>query len=132
MGRSSKHPLSRDRALACVTLNFSISGWGTLRAGRIFAGVGQLLFNFAGLFLIGAWLFKWIYGLFLADLGQPSPPSPAGWLWKWGAASIAISWTWMLITCANLIRQAKAEESRNSRSIPPRLADLPKNNSEQR
>jgi len=73
---------------------------------------------------------KFIYGTFQAELGATPAPSPAGWLWKWGALSIGISWTWMLITCASLMRQAKAEEDKNPPSIPPRLADLPKKKSE--
>ncbi len=130
MGHSSKRPLSRDRAWACVSLNFSISGLGTLKAGRSFAGAGQVLFNFAGLFLIGAWMYQWIHRIFQAQLGETVLINPDGWLWKWGAVSIGISWTWMLITCASLMRQAKAEEDKNRQNIPPRLADLPKKNSE--
>jgi hypothetical protein len=130
MSPSSNRPLSRDRAWSCVSLNFSISGLGTLKAGRIFAGTGQMLFNFAGLFLFGAWLFEWVHRIFQAQMGESVLPNPAGWLWKWGAVSIGISWSWMLMTCVSLMRQAKLHEDENSQNVPPRLADLPRKNSE--
>ena len=46
MDAPSKGPLSRDRAWACVTLNFSLAGLGTLKAGRIFSGYAQLVTAF--------------------------------------------------------------------------------------
>lgn len=122
MGRSSHQPLSRDRAWSCVSLNFSISGLGTLKAGRLFAGVGQVIFNLAGLVLIGAWMFQWVHRICQAQLGETHPVTPDGWLWKCGAVSIGISWTWMLLTCASLMREAKAAEESAS---PPRLSEVP-------
>jgi hypothetical protein len=130
MSLSSNRPLSRDRAWSCVSLNFSISGLGTLKAGRIFAGTGQMLFNFAGLFLFGTWLFGWGRRIFQAQMGETVLSNPAGWLWKWAVVFFAISWSWMLITCISLMRQAKSDEAKNSQNVPPRLADLPRNDSD--
>lgn len=129
MGRSSKRPLSRDRAWSCVTLNFSLAGLGTLKAGRIFAGVSQLLTVFVGFFLLLTWMFKWIYRVFQAQVGETLSPQPAGWLWKWGVACFIVSYSWMLFTCVSLMRQAKVEDKAPA-NVPPRLADLPKKNSE--
>jgi hypothetical protein len=122
---SSERPLSRDRAWACVTLNFSLSGLGSLKAGRIFAGVCQLVTVFAGFFLICAWMLKWIYRIFQAEIGAPLSPQPAGWLWEWGVAGFVISYSWMLITCVSLMRQAKANEDKSCQNVPPKLSDLP-------
>lgn len=130
MGRSSKPPLSSDRAWSCVSLNFSISGLGTLKAGRVFSGTGQMLLNFLGLFFVGWWMWEWIRRIFEAQMGNAVLLNPEGWLWKCGAVSIGISWTWMLITCADLMRRARREEDQQAQNIPPRLADLPKNNPE--
>lgn len=130
MSRPPKRLLSRDRAWACVTLNFSISGWGTLKAGRIVSGVCQLVSAFGGFFLLLTWMLEWIYRSFQASLGEPVSPAPADWLWKWGIAGFIISYAWMLITCVDLMWQAKADEERNRQNVPPRLADLPGKNSE--
>jgi hypothetical protein len=125
MSRSPERPLSRDRALACVTLNFSLSGLGSLKAGRTFAGVCQLVTAFAGFFLFLAWMFKWIDRIFQAQIGETLSSPPAGWLWKWGIAGFVVSYSWMLITCASLMRQAKANEDKNRQNVPPRLVGLP-------
>jgi hypothetical protein len=125
MSASPERPLTRDRAWACVTLNFSISGWGTLKAGRIFAGVCQLVCVFGGFLLLCAWMIGWIYRIFQAEIGDAVLFNPPGWLWKWGIAGFAISYAWMLMTCVSLMRQARAEEKRNRQNVPPRLADLP-------
>ena len=130
MSRLSHRPLSRDRAWSCVTLNFSIAGLGTLKAGRIFAGISQLLTVFAGFFLCLAWMFEWIYRIFQAQQGETLSPRPAGWLWKWGVACFIVSYSWMLVSCVSLMRQAKADEDKGRQNLPPRLADLPKKDSE--
>lgn len=130
MSRLPERPLSRDRAWACVTLNFAISGWGSLKAGRIVAGVCQLVCVFAGFGLMFAWMMEWINRIFQAALGGTVPPVPANWLWQWGIAGFVISYSWMLLTCASLMRQAKSAENKNRQDAPPRLEDLPKRNSE--
>lgn len=126
MSRPPERLLSRDRAWACVTLNFSISGWGTLKAGRRVAGICQLVSAFAGFFLCLAWMLEWFYRIFQAQLGETVPARPADWLWKWGVAGFVISYSWMLFTCVSLMRQAKAAELESRKNVPPRLADLPK------
>jgi hypothetical protein len=130
MLRSPQRPLSHDRALACVTLNFALSGLGSLKAGRIFTGVGQLVTVFGGFFLLCAWLLEWIYRIFQTQIGGVTSPPPPGWLWKWGVAGFVVSYSWMLLTCASLMRKAKANEKQIRQNIPPRLTDLPKQNSE--
>ena len=70
-------------------------------------------------------MIKWIYRIFQAQLGETVSPAPADWLWKCGVAGFVVSYTWVLITCVSLMRQAKANEDKNPQKIPPRLADLP-------
>ncbi|HEV2320473.1 MAG TPA: hypothetical protein VGV18_12025 [Verrucomicrobiae bacterium] len=117
-----KLPLNRDRAWACVLLNLGVPGWGSLRAGRVFAGVGELIIVFAGLFLLGKWMFGWMNRVFQSELGNPLPPVPAPWLWKCGAGLVGASCMWTIATCISLMREAKA----NEQSRPPHFSDLPK------
>lgn len=125
MARLSHRPLSRDRAWSCISLNFSISGLGSLRAGRLIAGIGQLGFVLAGFFLLLDWMLKIIHHIFEAELGTATTIGAPGWLWKWGTICVGISWSWMLITCWSLMRQAKADEKRSRQNIPPKLSELP-------
>ena len=121
MGAPSKVPLNRDRAWACVTLNFSLAGWGTLKAGRIFSGYAQLVTAFTGFFLGLTWILKWIYRVFQAQIGDPISPQPASWLWIAGVTAFAISYVWTICTCVSLMREAKANERKGARNIPPPL-----------
>ena len=106
-------------------LNFSLSGLGSLKAGRTFAGVCQLGFVFAGFFLMCAWIIEWCYRIFLAQGGEPIPQYSINWLWQWGVAGFVVSYSWMLATCVSLMRAAKANEDKNRQNVPPRLADSP-------
>lgn len=101
-----------------------------MKAGRIVAGVCQLVSVFGGFFLLCAWMLEWIHRNFQAALGGTVPSVPPNWQWQWGIAGFVVSYSWMLITCVSLMRQAKAEEGKNRRDIPPRLADMPEKNSE--
>lgn len=122
MSTATKRPLSRDRAMACVTLNFTLSGLGSLKAGRVFTGVAQLVTVFAGFFLLLAWMFKWIYRIFQSQVGEIVSPPPAAWLWQLGLAGFAVSYVWMLLTCASLMRQSKTPEKEKGRLLPPKLS----------
>jgi len=116
-----KLPLNRDRAWACVLLNLSVPGWGSLKAGRVFAGVGEIIIVFSGLSLLGAWLFGWMNRVFQSELDNPLPPTPGAWLWKWGIGLVGLSCIWTIVTCISIMREAKAYEE----NVPPRLSDLP-------
>jgi hypothetical protein len=115
-------PLNRDRAWACVLLNLSVPGWGSLKAGRPVAGIGEMMIVLSGLALLGAWLFGWMDRIFQSELDNPLPPVPGAWLWKWGIGLVGLSCVWTVVTCISLMREAKANEA----GLPPRLSDLPK------
>ncbi|HEV2329518.1 MAG TPA: hypothetical protein VGY56_12105 [Verrucomicrobiae bacterium] len=117
-----KLALNRDRAWACVLLNLGVPGWGSLKAGRVFAGIGEMIIVFAGLGLLGAWVFKWMGRIFQSEMGDPLGPVPSAWLWKWGLGLVGVSCVWTVVTCISLMREAKANEE----GLPPRLSDLPK------
>lgn len=107
--------------MSCVMLNLSIPGTGTLKAGRMISGVGQLVTVFAGFFLLLAWMLEWIYRIFQSQIGDSLPPVPAAWLWKSGVAGFLISWTWTAVTCVSLLRQAKKDRAA-PRNVPPKLS----------
>jgi hypothetical protein len=123
---TSKTPLTRDRAWAYVLLNLSVPGWGSLKCGRTYTGIGELILLFAGLSLIGAWFFEWMARIVESELDETLASAPAVWLWKTGIACIAVSCVWTVVTCISIVREARAYEKENSRNVPPRLSDLPK------
>lgn len=121
-----KLKLDRDRAWACVLLNLSVPGWGSLKAGRVFTGIGEMVIVIAGLFLLGAWMFEWMNGIFQSALGNPLPRPPGAWLWKWGIGLIGVSCVWTTVTCISLVREARIQEEKDGQNVPPKLDDLPK------
>jgi len=124
MSFSSARPLSRDRAWSCIMMNIATPGIGSMRAGQVFTGLGQLLLALAGAALICLWIIEMSYGLVQVELGEPVPQGSSSWMWKWGLAGFAASYVWTLVACVNLFRRAKAEELKNTGNVPPRLADL--------
>ncbi|HTV40141.1 MAG TPA: hypothetical protein VMF08_06185 [Candidatus Sulfotelmatobacter sp.] len=117
-----KVPLSRDRAWACVMLNVSVPGWGTIKAGRKATGICEIIFALGGFFLLLAWMGLWMVRVMQSAMGEDLSPIPSPWIWRSGVICIVISWIWTGITCYHLMRDAKAYE----KSLPPRLSDLPK------
>jgi hypothetical protein len=115
-------PLSRDRAWACVMLNVSVPGWGTIKAGKKVVGTLELIITLAGLFLLFAWMYGWMARVFESAAGEDLSPVPSAWTWRSGVICIVISWIWTAFTCISLMREARAYE----KSLPPRLSDLPK------
>ena len=125
MSVSSKSPLSRDRAWSCIMMNVATPGTGSMRAGRVFTGVCQLLFAVVGAALICIWMIKTTYTVIQNQISGTAALHASGWLWKWGVVGFAVSWSWTFITCVDLFRRAKADERKAHENIPPRLTDLP-------
>jgi hypothetical protein len=115
-------PLSRDRAWACVMLNISLPGWGSIKAGKKLTGMCELAFALGGFFLLLAWIGGWMIRISEASVDEDLSPIPSPWIWRSGVICIVISWVWTGITCYHLMRDARAYE----KSLPPRLSDLPK------
>jgi hypothetical protein len=126
MSARPKRPLTRDHAWAYVLLNISVPGWGSLKAGRIFAGLGELAIVVTGLVMLAAWFFEWMNRIVQSEIGDSLPPVPPAWLWQGGVISCVISWVWTIITCVSLMREARAYEAEVRRNTPPVLAEIPK------
>jgi len=105
--------------------NLATPGIGSLRARRIFEGICQLSLAIASCLFICAWVIGWSCRIYQAQNDETISQDSSGWLLKWGIVSFGVSWLWALITCANLVRQAKVEERKNPQKVPPRLADFP-------
>jgi hypothetical protein len=123
---TSKTPLTRDRAWAYVLLNLSVPGWGSLKCGRKFTGIGEMILLFVGLSFLGVWFFDWMARIVEADMDETPAAPPAVWLWKAGITIIAVSCVWTVVTCISIVREARAYEKENPQNVPPRLSDLPK------
>jgi hypothetical protein len=105
--------------------NLATPGIGSLKARRIFAGIGQLSLAIASAILICAWVIAWSWRIYRAQIGEPVPQNSPGWLLKWGIVCFGASWLWTLITSVNLLLKAKAAERGNPQKVPPRLAGSP-------
>jgi lysylphosphatidylglycerol synthetase-like protein (DUF2156 family) len=119
-----ERPLSSDRAWACVMQNIATPGIGSLKAGRIFAGIGQLLLAVASCFLVCAWVVGWSRRIYQVQLDETVSQTSSGWLLKGGVVCFGLSWLWAMFTCASLIWRAKADEKKMRQNLPPRLSDL--------
>jgi hypothetical protein len=114
--------LTRSRLHTCVLINqLATPGLGSLLAGRVIAGAGQLLLALAGFTLIIIWMVQFYYEMIQRQLGQaPSRPAPE-WMWNWGLILFGASWLWALATSFGLLRQARAAPPDGPPGIPPRL-----------
>ena len=131
--RPPVRPLSRARAASCALINLAATpGLGSLIARRFWAGTGQLLLALAGFGLLVGWMFKFFDRAVLQELGEPVSTTPIDWMWKWGLICFVAAWVWSLVTSVSLWRQAIADEAGSRKSAPPRLADLPKKNLDNR
>ena len=93
-------------------------------AGRIFAGIGQLILALAGFVMIAGWFIETIiqfYGL----INGNSEPKSYGWLGAAGAVTFGVAWLWSLVTSISLLRQAKKESPAGPARVPPKIAGPP-------
>ena len=115
---SPRAPLSPARARNCALLNqFATPGLGSLMAGRVFAGAGQL-----GIFLVGFVLFLiWFVGVvrhFYSLMFTDAEPHPRHWLAFAGISWCAVAWLWSLVTSLSIIREGRRNE-RDGKLVAP-------------
>jgi len=121
--------LTRNRLFTCVLINqLATPGLGSLMAGRIVSGVGQLFLALAGFVLMTVWMFQFFYGVAVQELGQSPPRDPQDWMWTWGSILFGVSWCWALASSISLLRQAKTAEQANPGGVPPRMTEPPSGN----
>ena len=84
-------------------------GLGSLMAGRMLAGIGQLILAVAGFALVVAWFVEVLiqfYGMINSD----APPRSVAWLGEAGALTFFAAWLWALVTSFSLLREARGNE----------------------
>jgi hypothetical protein len=122
--------LSPDRAWSCITMNLALPGTGTIRAGRPVSGYAQLLLGIGGALLVCIWIVWNIFATVQAEINEATVQGPGGWMWELGAGMFVVSLLWTLVTCVDLYRKARADEKKAATNVPPRLTDLPNDDSE--
>lgn len=80
-------------------------------AGRVAAGIGQLVLAVAGFALFVGWFVQVLiqfYGLINSDA---EPPSVSWRLLKIGVLTFIAAWLWALVTSLTLLREARRNEA---------------------
>jgi len=90
---------------------FVTPGMGSLMAGRIFAGLGQLGVAVVGFALVVVWFVKLMVQYRGLIDGQEAAFQLNAWLAISGAMIFAISWLWALVTSIGLMQEARRNES---------------------
>ena len=87
---SPRAPLKPAKARNCVLINlFATPGLGSLMAGRVIAGLGQLILALAGFVMIVAWFVETMLQFYgqIDDFGTSREPKSYIWLVAIGAAT---------------------------------------------
>lgn len=117
--RRNRKPLSTATARNAALINqLATPGLGTLMAGRLASGLGQLLLALAGFGFILVWfvaLLRQYYGLITGDVSL----TPVVWLVETGAGLFLAAWCWSLVTSISLIREARRNALNVFAEIPP-------------
>ena len=97
---------SRLKARNAALLNqLATPGLGSLFAGRVIVGLGQLLLSVAGFVLVVVWFVQMMlqyYGQISGDVAV----RPVGQYGLLGGALFALAWCWSLVTSFSLLRAA--------------------------
>src|SRR4051812_18205861 len=103
--------VNRAKALNCLLINqFATPGLGSLMAGRVFAGVVQLLLAVAGFCCVVGWFAQIVYVTYRQiNEHQPASPPPF-WLGLVGFILFAASWLLSWITSLSVLRAASKYE----------------------
>src|SRR5206468_2499086 len=111
--RQPGQPLNRSSARNCALINqLATPGLGSLMAGRLVAGIGQLLLAVAGFAMFMGW-FALVLVQFYTQMSDASETKSIGWLGKTGGLAFAVAWLWSLVTSLSILREAREAEGLN-------------------
>jgi len=113
-----KKPSERAAQYALVNI-LVFPGLGSLKAGRWWAGLGQICFVTAGSGMLLFWLYRVLsqyYGQMFGDV----PPQASGWIGITGGILFGISWLWAGITSLSLFREAARARPAAPPVLPPK------------
>lgn len=95
-----------NRVAANAIVNIVLfPGLGSLRAGRRWAGAGQIILVLVGSAMVFVWFYREMaqyYGMMFGDV----KPLADGWIGETGGILFAVSWVWALGTSISLFREA--------------------------
>ncbi len=98
-----KNDAHRDAKNALVNILF-FPGLGSLRSGRLTAGLGQIFLAVAGTALLLLWFFKEVSQYYSLMFEEVKPQS-VGWIGEIGGVLFVISWLWAGVTSLSLFRE---------------------------
>ena len=109
---SANAKTNSTRARNATLLNLlGTPGLGSLMAGRVVAGVGQLVLAVAGFTLVVIWFVQMMSGYYGQMFSEETTHAPTV-LTKLllGGGIFALAWVWSLVTSISLMRAAKQEK----------------------
>ncbi len=116
--RRPRRPLDRATARNAALINqLGTPGLGSLLAGRLWVGLGQLLLALTGFVLVVTWFVLLMLQLY-RQLDEGGPTRPVGWIGAIGGVLVALAWLWSLFTSLALLREAREQ---SPQSQPPPL-----------
>ena len=113
----------KTRARNCAVLNLlGTPGLGSLVAGRIAEGVGQLVIALAGFVIFTIWVVK-IFTQYYGQIDGSVAVKPIGWIGLTGCLIFAVAWAWSLVTSLSVSREEKNKriEELKQPLTPPKL-----------
>jgi len=79
-------------------------------AGRICAGIGQLILAVAGFIMFTGWFIQMCLDTYRSLKGIDAEPLPFPWLGRAGALTFLATWLWSLITSFSVLREGQRNE----------------------
>jgi hypothetical protein len=122
--RRRQKRLSHTNARNSALLNqLATPGLGSILAGRIMVGIGQLLLAVTGFALVIAWIITLLIQVYsLMDFNSQTQPHSVAWLGWAGFGVFALAWLWALVTSFSILREGRENAaSEFDQPSPPRL-----------
>ncbi len=109
---SANEKTKRTKARNATLLNLlGTPGLGSLMAGRIASGIGQLVLAVAGFALVAIWFCQTMASYYGQMYGDETTHRPVVLTSLFlGGGIFAVAWIWSLVTSLSLVRAAKQEE----------------------
>jgi len=101
-------------------------GFGSLRSGRWFEGVGQLTLVLAGTAMVLVWFVK-VLSEYYDLMFENAKPQSFGWIGITGGVLFVLGWLWACVTSISLFQEASKTKPA---ALPPPLMPKPKPNPE--
>jgi hypothetical protein len=99
--------LTPDKARNAALINqLATPGLGSVMAGRLLAGIGQLILAVTGFIFVILWFIA-VLRQFYGQIEGNVEIQPVGWLGLIGVGIFAAAWFWSLVTSISLVSEAR-------------------------